>query len=220
MSFSRGSGRVKFCAAFCLICTAFSGSLLAQRPDPFQPDIAPDLVGKVDDAKQKQVSGEDLQKAETELQGVLAQRPDYYRALFNLGLIYQSQGKTDQALQMLNKAKNVRDQYNIADDSILNSIGWTYMEAGNLSQAESTFLDALNHQTASNPVSAERLLNNLGYLYLQKGETDKARFYLTKSVDQYHSKGATKILKMVDEYDQKQKSVPEKTSAASTQTPT
>jgi len=171
--------------------------------DPFQADIAPNLVAKVDDAKEKQISGQDLETAAAELRNVVGERPDYYRALFNLGLIYQKQGKTEQSLETLKQAKQVGDNYHIADASILNSIGWAYMDAGKLDDAEMTLLEA-SKQSAANKPTDERVLNNLGYLYLQKNETDKARAYLNKSLAEYHSQGAAKVLKLVEEYEQTQ----------------
>ena len=70
-----------------------------------------------------------------------------------------------------------------------------------------------SRNSRNNPANNERLLNNLGYLYLQKGQTDESRLYLDKSIDEYHSKGAAKVLKMVNEYDQRQKAIHEKLSA-------
>lgn len=192
-----------------LICVGLDGSLFAQSPDPFQHDIPAPLVAKVDDAKEKQVDSKDLSAAEVELQDVLKQRPDYYRALFNLGLIYQAQGKADQAVETLEKAKSLRDSLHISDSSILNSIGWAYMNSGKLDKAESSFLEALKEGHANKPIETQRLLNNLGYLYVQKGDTAKARFYLQRSINEYNSSGARKVLKMADEYDQREK-IPEK----------
>ena len=78
-----------------LICVALNGSLFrAQTPDPFQADIPAPLVAKVDDANKKAASG-DYAAAVEELQDVIKQRPDYYRALVNLGLLYQYEGRYD-----------------------------------------------------------------------------------------------------------------------------
>jgi Tfp pilus assembly protein PilF len=172
--------------------------------DRYQSDISPDLVAMVDDAKQKQINGMDLDQAAAELQQVLNKRPDYYRALFNLGLIYQSEEKTDLAVQYLSKAKQVRDDYHIDDSSILNSLGWAQMQAGKLDDAERNLLEAVNHPSG-NKSTDERALNNLGYVYLQKGQSDKARTYLNRSRQQYQSDGASKILALVDDYDQNQR---------------
>jgi Tfp pilus assembly protein PilF len=203
---------VKSFAVF-IICFGCCRSVLAQTPDPFQPDIPAPLVARVDAAKEKQAAGKDLDAAEAELKAVLQERPDYYRAFYNLGLIYQTQGKTDQALQMLEKAKKLRDSLHISDNSILNSIGWVYMNAGKSDEAESSFLEALKRERENTPANNERLLNNLAYLYLQKGDTAKARSYLQRSINEYHSVGAQKIIKMADEYDERKKALETKSSS-------
>ena len=195
-----------------IVCLGCCSSAFAQAPDSFQPDIPVSLVARVDAAKQKQIDGKDLDAAEAELKAVLQERPDYYRALYNLGLIYQTQGKTDQALRILEKAKKLRDSLRISDNSILNSLGWVYMNAGKLDEAESTFLEALRHERENKPANNERLLNNLGYLYLQKGDTTKARSYLQRSINEFHSAGALKVIKMADEYDERQKELKTKAS--------
>jgi len=172
--------------------------------DRYQSNIPSDLVAAVDDAKQKQINGTDLDQAAIELQQVLNRHPDYYRALFNLGLIYQTEGKIDESLQYLLKAKKVHDDNHINDPSISNSLGWVQMQAGKLDDAEKNFLEAVNHPSG-NKSSDERALNNLGYLYLQKGQTDKAKTYLNSSKEQYQSDGASKILALVDDYEQNQR---------------
>jgi hypothetical protein len=68
-------------AFFCLF--SLSPLLIADAPDTYQADIPPDLVAKVNDAKRKQVSDQNLDEAVAELKDVLQVRPDYYRALFN-----------------------------------------------------------------------------------------------------------------------------------------
>jgi Tfp pilus assembly protein PilF len=191
---------VKSSTAIFVICAGLNGSLFAQSPDPFQPDIPAPLVAKVDDAKEKQVDNRGLPAAEAELQDVIKQRPDYYRALFNLGLVYQAQGKNVQALQKLEEAKSLRDKLHISDSSILNSIGWVYMNAGKLDKAESSFLEALK-EGHEDKASTQRLLNNLGYLYLQKGDTAKSRFYLGQAANEYQSTGTGRLFKMADQYD-------------------
>jgi Flp pilus assembly protein TadD len=177
----------------------------AQSKDPYQPDMPPPLVARVDDAKQKQVDSKDRSAAEAELQEVLKERPDYYRALFNLGLLYQTEGKTDQALETLQKAKSLRDTLHISDSSILNSIGWAYMNSGKLNEAESSFREALR-EDGDETIT----LNNLGYLYLQKGDTAKARTYLDKAKQVSGSSGTDVVFKLLDDYDQRQKGLKQK----------
>jgi Tfp pilus assembly protein PilF len=184
-------------------CALLSSFNVKAASDSFQPQMPVDLVAKVNDAKEKQVNGRDLDLAAAELRDVLTKQPNYYRALFNLGLIYQSQGKADEALQTLLKAKQIRDENHIPDSAILNTVGWAYLAAGKLDAAESALLEALKEQPQNSPTN-ERVLNNLGYLYLQKGETDKAKSFLRQSLDTYHSDGARNVWKLVEELEQAQ----------------
>jgi Tfp pilus assembly protein PilF len=191
-----------------------NGSLFAQTPDLFQPDIPALLVAKVDDANKKVEIG-DLGAAEKELKDVLQQRPDYYRALVNLGLIYLNQNRPAAAIQTLEEAKKLRDSLHISDSSILNSLGWIYMVTNRFKEAETYFHQALR-EGHDNPSETERVLNNLGYLYLLEGDTTKARVYLQKSINDYHSTGAQKVLKMTEQYDESKKADQQKMSERKT----
>src|SRR5258708_241549 len=100
-----------------------------QARDIYQHDIAPDLVKKVDMAKEKQVDGTDLKQAESLLSDVVKQKPDYYRALYNLGLVYEKKGEYEKAIKTLKEAEAIRYGQDIPDNSILNSLGWAYLNA-------------------------------------------------------------------------------------------
>jgi Tfp pilus assembly protein PilF len=169
-----------------------------QVGDVYQKDVQPELVNKVNLAKDKQVKGADradLKQAESLLSDVLKQKPDYYRALYNLGQVYESEGEHDKAIKTFEKAKEVRDREGILDNSILNSLGWAYLKAGNLDKAEDYLKAAYNADTN------ERVLNNLGFLYLQKGQTVEARKYLSEAKDKFQSATAANLLKVVNDYE-------------------
>jgi len=187
---------------------------LGQAADRFQSDVPPELVQKVDAAKEKQVSGVDLPSAEKTLLEVLKARPDYYRAQFNLGLIYQAEGRGEDAVKTLAAAKQLGDSLHIADPTIVNSLGWAYLNTGKLDVAEKLFLDALSKKAESTPESVQRVLNNLGYLYLQKGDTVTARAYLETAIKEYQSQGAKKVLKLVEDYEQRELDAQRKAPAA------
>ena len=180
------------------------GSVIAGQPkDPYQ-QIDPDLVTKVNDAKEKQLAGVDLDQAESVLLEVLKTKPDYYRALYNLGLIYQSKGAISKAIDFLKRAETVRDAQQIHDNSILNSLGWIYLNAGDLERAETYLKDAYDKKDANDASTNERVLNNLGSLYLQKGETQSARRFLQESVSEFQSATAINLLKVVSDYERRQ----------------
>ena len=80
------------------------------------------------------------------------------------------------------------------------------MSMGRFREAELYFQEALKEaRQYADSSETERVLNNSGYLYLQEGDTTKARVYLQKAIDDYHSTGAQKVLKMTEEYDQRDK---------------
>jgi Tfp pilus assembly protein PilF len=180
------------------------GAVCLLAGDVFQPDVPASLVNKVEAAKDKQTSGRNLSEAETELLEVLRERPDYYRARLNLGLLYQNQGKTEEALQNLQLAFELRDRLKIKDDSILNSLGWSYMNAGRLDEAEKYLIQAMQAlESGGDADDTQRVLNNLAYLYLQKDDFVKARQFVKMSRDKYQSKGALKVLELIQENEQR-----------------
>jgi tetratricopeptide (TPR) repeat protein len=174
-----------------------------QVRDPYQ-DVAPELVKKVDLAKQKQIDRTDLKQAESLLTDVLKQKPDYYRALYNLGQLYDSEGDYEKAIQTLKKAEAVRYAENIPDNSILTSLGWAYLNAGNLDKAEDYLKKAYATRAENTASTNNRILYNLGWLYLKKGQPEEARKYLTEAIDKFHSIDAPNILKLVNDYEQRQ----------------
>src|SRR5437868_3951785 len=110
-----------------------------QVQDIYQKDVEPELVNNVNLAKEKQgkqANAADLKTAESLLSDVLKKKPDYYRALYNLGYVYLSEGENDKAIETFQKAKKVHDREGIPDNSILNSLGWAYLKAGNFDKAE------------------------------------------------------------------------------------
>jgi Tfp pilus assembly protein PilF len=188
-----------------LLVLACAGSLLAIEPrDAYQPLINPNLVRQVDEAKEKQVNGSDLDQAESILSDVLKRQPNYYRALYNLGLVYQSKGENEKAIETLKQAEAIRYEQGIPDNSILNSLGWTYMNGGDLDKAEDYLKAAYATQSENSPVTNERIVNNLGFLYLQKGQTVEARKYLNEAKEKYKSAAAENILKLVADYEKRQ----------------
>jgi tetratricopeptide (TPR) repeat protein len=190
-----------------LICLPVA-LLKGQGPrDPYQ-DVAPDLVRKVELAKQKQLHGDPREDAAAEslLLDVLKSKPDYYRALYNLGLIYVANNQADKAIPVLLRAKGIRDTNNNLhdDNAILNTLGWAYVNNGELNEAERYLKDAYDMKTKNDAHLNERIMNNLGYLYLQEGKTTEARKLLEESKKQFNSNRANSILKLVNDYEQRQ----------------
>jgi tetratricopeptide (TPR) repeat protein len=194
----------KFMLKLTLLFLVDSGLCVAeQNRDPYQ-NVAPELVKKVDLAKQKQIDRTDLKQAESLLSDVLKQKPDYYRALYNLGLLYDSEGDYEKAIKTLKKAEAVRYGENIPDNSVLTSLGWAYLNAGDVDKAEDYLKKAYATRDDNNASASKRILNNLGLLYLQKGQAEEARKYLTEAIDKFQSTTAVNILKVVNDFEQRQ----------------
>lgn len=170
----------------------------AYAADLFQPDIPAALVDRVDAARDEQKLGR-LAEAENDLLQLLKEKPDYYRAWLNLGIIYQDEGKGEQAIHSLETALAVRNKFNVHDTRVYNSLGWSYLNAGKLADAERLLLQAWKVRDDADSDENQRILNNLGYLYLQKEDFAKAREFVKRSQDMYKSAGASTVLGLIEE---------------------
>ena len=81
------------------------------------------------------------------LQELVRKRPDSYSAYYNLGLAYEDNNQTDQAISALTKALAIRNSQNIQETTIYNSLGWAYLTYGQYEQAEKYLLMAANAET-------------------------------------------------------------------------
>jgi Flp pilus assembly protein TadD len=128
---------------------------------------------QVSEAKSLRIRGE-YAAAEQRLNGVLQAQPDHFRATYNLGLAYSQSGRTDEAIQTLERAASLREKTNAQDFTIYNTLGYLYMRDGQYTAAEKQFLKGLQFKDKLSPSSRALLTNNLGTLYLSQGKADKA----------------------------------------------
>jgi Tfp pilus assembly protein PilF len=181
--------------------------VMGQDPhDPFQ-NVEPDLVRQVDLAKQKQADGSDPKQndeAKALLKEAIRRKPDYYRALYNLSLIYLAENEADKAVEAMSQAKKIHDKEGLHDNSILNALGWAYLNAGDLKNAEYYLNEAYKTMSENDAPTNERILNNLGYVYLQEGKTTEARKFLEQSRIQFNSSRAISTLSLVNDYERRQ----------------
>jgi class 3 adenylate cyclase len=104
-----------------------------------------------------------------------------------LGTTFERQGDYDQALLCLAAAQSALDDapapLPVERAQILNDIGWTHLRRGNLGEAETFLLQALElvQSTAQYDVIAS-IYNRLGGVHYQKDELDKASIYVRKSL--------------------------------------
>lgn len=107
--------------------------------------------------------------AQTLLLGVIEKKPDFAEAHYNLAMIYERQGKVDDAKKHLAKAREIdpdAQEYKVA-------IGRIYAESKDYDKAETLFNEAL----ARDPDSASAK-NNLAVLALKRKDYDKAKKYV------------------------------------------
>ena len=135
----------------------------------------PDKVGlyrMLSSLRQKQ---DDHQGALQVLQDALAQHPDDYKLRFALGVVYNDLGRaTDSVAVMQALLKENPD-----DATVLNFIGYTYVEQGvQLDDAEKLLNRALEIKPDSGYI-----IDSMGWLFFVREEYQKALEYLLRARD-------------------------------------
>jgi tetratricopeptide (TPR) repeat protein len=175
--------------------------------DPLQKNVAPELVDRLEAAQAKRAAG-DVNGAISDFRSILAENPTYYRAEHNLGLaVADAAGddkiKLEQAITILESARQLVEQQSLSDYSIYNSLGWSYQQANRRADAEKAYNEALKHEATNTEDTNRRLYTNVGVFYLQGGDLENARKYLNIALTKYHSDSARKFLEISDSARQK-----------------
>ena len=130
-----------------------------------------------------------LDVAEALLRKVLTTAPNDYLALYNLGLVYEARSRQQPkgparldllrtGASWLEKARaNLASSPN-ADYTIFNTLGFVYIQLGDLSTAEARLNEGLRYAPQLSDVSKGKLLGNLGYVRALRGDTSGAAKYL------------------------------------------
>lgn len=168
-------------------------------PDELQRNIPDSEKALVTRSKELRLDKHDLAAAESVLKDVLKRYPNYYKAHYNLGLVYQEEGNYDSAVSELETAKSIRESENLQDYSIYNTLGWVYMQKGETKTAENYYLQALQYESKNSPDSNTRLYNNLGWFYYTLGKPDEAQKYVDVAADKYHSTSAAEMKRLVQQ---------------------
>lgn len=173
--------------------------------DELQPAIPDSEKKLVTQAKALRLQEHD-DAAEKILEDVIARHGDYYKAHYNLGLVYQDQGDYDRAVAELDKARSIRESQNLAEYSIYNTLGWCYMLKGDTKSAEKYYTVALQHESENSRDTNIRLYNNLSWMYYHMGNVDEARKYANIASEKYNSGSGSDMVRLIDqlEVDQKQ----------------
>lgn len=113
---------------------------------------------------------------------VLKYEPDHYDALCNLAAVYQNEGRSVDALNLLERAKSIYPN----DPILLNNLAYTLVHMGRSRKAIEQYNEALN-VSQRNPL----ILYNLSVCYAQKGNWNLAKETLSSllEADPNHSDG-------------------------------
>jgi len=146
------------------------------------PAVSDEPSKDIDRAQTLRRSGQ-TDEAETILGKVLAVNPDNYRATYVLGLTYAAANKMDLALATLQKAAALREKTGSKDYTIYNTLGWAYMQIGDLPHAKAFFKRGVDAKAYLSRESYARVTNNLALAYMSEGDTENAEPLLKESVE-------------------------------------
>jgi len=99
--------------------------------------------------------------------------PDNTELLFELGVLYDKNGQTDDAIEQMQKVIELDSKHADA----LNYLGYTYADNGiRLEEAEALIRKALEQKPENGYI-----IDSLGWVYYQKGMYEKAVEYIEKA---------------------------------------
>ncbi|MDD3295833.1 MAG: tetratricopeptide repeat protein [Candidatus Omnitrophica bacterium] len=105
---------------------------------------------------------------------IIETNPKHVTAYFWLGYLYEEAGRRREAVDMWKAGLEIDGSY----APILNSLGYVYAQEGNnLDLAEEMVQKALKEEPENGAY-----LDSLGWIYYRKGDFDKAKEYLEKSI--------------------------------------
>ena len=195
-----------------LICCFLFGNLSSHaqdsQSDPYQPDIPPEQVLKLGEAREKRLA-KDHEASKKILEEILREQPDYFTAYYNLALVYGSMEMPEEAIKNFEKAAEIRKEKNIQEYSIYNALGWFYMANEQYDAAEKNFLEAIKYEEFNDEQTNRLVFNNIGLLYYNQRKFDLAKKYLTIAIEKYNSTTAVKNLESVRKLEEKRRELDE-----------
>ena len=125
----------------------------------------------------------------------LKYEPDHYDSLSNLAAVYQNQGRSQDALNLLERAKNIYPN----DPILLNNIAFTLLHLGRTRKAEEYYREALD-LVPNHPL----ILYNLSVCFSRKGNWQEGIDSLNQlfKVDPNHSAGWALLGNIYDQMDE------------------
>jgi tetratricopeptide (TPR) repeat protein len=182
--------------------------------DDLQKDIPESAAVQVAQSKELRLTKRDLNMAEKILLEVIAKYPNYYKALYNLGLVYQDKGNYDAAIKALEKAREIREKQNLPEYSIYNTLGWAYMHQGSNKQAEASYKTGLTYEPQNSSDSNRRLYSNLSWFYYLQGDPDEAKKYIDVAEQKYQSESVAELRKLIDQLAVDKQKIDEKSESS------
>ncbi len=152
--------------------------------DDFGQDISADLDKAVAQAREMRLPyypSYDPQKAIQELKNIIEEKPDYYRALFNLALAYAEVKDYQSALDTFQSALSVRSKYGLKDPTIYNSAGWVSLSAGRYDEAIDYFETGLKSES-TNPAYTNGAYTIISVLRTTTSRISKERYRSCRSL--------------------------------------
>lgn len=125
----------------------------------------------------------------------LKYEPDHYDALSNLSAVYQNQGQSQEALNLLEQARNLYPK----DPILLNNLGFILVDQGRTRKALEYYHEALE-LSPDHPL----ILYNLSVCFTRKGNWQEGIETLNKlfEIDPSHSAGWALLGNIYDQIDQ------------------
>jgi tetratricopeptide (TPR) repeat protein len=177
----------------------------AQTADTFGQVVDPVANAEVDRARKLRMpfgkspdgARKDAKRAVDILQAVVAKRPDYYRALFNLGLAWHEAGNYEKSSEAFEKAIKIRLDRKIKDISMLNSAGWVSLQNSDYDTAIARLEMALKDIKQGTAATQTSVYYNLGQVYFLTQRFSEAEKYLNVAKNQYGSAQAAETLRLI-----------------------
>jgi TolB-like protein/tetratricopeptide (TPR) repeat protein len=113
---------------------------------------------------------------------------DYADLIMRIGIIYQSKGQQDRALEYFLNSQSIRDRLGLQNTagyvSLMNNIGIVYVSKGQFDRALEYYLNSQSicyRLGLQNTADYASLMNNIGTVYAIKGQHDRALEYYLNS---------------------------------------
>lgn len=185
-----------------LICFFLSFISTANAIDKFGQDVPVDLEKMVLEARKKRLpylQSYDPKQSVLILNKVISSKPDYYRALLNIGLAYHELNDYENSKMSFDEALEVHKKQDISDNTIFNIAGWVSLRNGDFSRAEELLKKAESKTSGDGSFTERAVIGNLGELYFLTQRLDEAEEYFNVYKNKFDQKSADYFLEIIKE---------------------